>query len=61
MGAVEDLRKSQEEISRLREGGYYKELVLLHWELYSAYLEAGFNEEQALTLVVKMFGVKGEQ
>jgi len=43
-------RKSQENLSHMIEGGYHKEIAKLAKAMYDAYIEQGFNEQQALEL-----------
>ena len=48
------LRKCQEDILNLLNGGYYKELCLLQKAMYDEYIKIGFDKEQALQLTMSM-------
>jgi len=49
MGPVES-RKAQEMIANAIIDPAMKEMVKLHYEVYKEYLQAGFNEDQALSM-----------
>lgn len=49
-----ELRRAQEDIARMREGGFHMELVKLHWAFFSAYIEIGFTRQEALGLVKEL-------
>ena len=51
--AVNDMRKGQEKIQNLIDGGYAKVLVAFQKQMFNAYLKAKFTRKEALELVIR--------
>jgi len=47
-----ELRKAQENLFNVIEFGAHKEIAKWHKALFDAYINVGFNQEQALKLVI---------
>ena len=45
-----EFRRAQEAMSNILRLGYQKEMAKLHKAFFDAYIEAGFNEKQALEM-----------
>ena len=45
-----EMRKAQETLANLINGGYHKELIRLYRSIYVSCVEEGFIEEQAIEL-----------
>ena len=55
-----DMRKAQEEILSMLAGGYHKELIKAQAVFFKEYLKQGFDRDEALELVIRLFcGGKG--
>jgi len=49
-----DCRKAQENLQHMIDGGYHKEIAKLAKVMFDAYIEQGFNAEQALKLTISL-------
>lgn len=47
-----DFRKAQEHLFQMTNAGVFKELAKYHRAIFDAYIETGFTEEQALSLLI---------
>lgn len=45
-----ELRKAQENVANMIAGGFHKDIAKMAKAMYDAYVEAGFNKEQAIEL-----------
>ena len=54
-----ELRKAQEAILNMLNGGYYKEMIRMQIVLYKEYIKVGFDKKQAFELVIQMTCPKG--
>jgi len=46
------MRKAQEQILSMLQGGYYKEMIKMQKALYDEYVKVGFTKKQAFELVI---------
>ncbi|KKL08040.1 hypothetical protein LCGC14_2579910 [marine sediment metagenome] len=47
-----EMRKAQEQILSMLQGGYYKEMIKMQKALYDEYVKVGFTKKQAFELVI---------
>lgn len=54
MSEEHELRKSQEEIFRIIEGGFNKDIAKLAKNVFDSFKNEGFNDEQSLRLTIAL-------
>lgn len=60
MPSEADLRRMQEDIARMLQGGFHKEIVKLQAALFFEYLSLGFTRPEAIELIKNSFTPHGQ-
>ena len=58
MASEAELRTMQEDVARMLQGGFHKDIVKLHWALFSGYISMGFTRPEALELLKEWIQVQ---